>query len=314
MSNRAIVVDPTVAEHFVIKEVETPRPLLNQAVVRVHAISLNRGEIRYSMAAPAGRRPGWDLAGIVEQPAADGSGSKAGARVVGLMSLGAWGEQIAVPTSQLAELPADVPFAAAATLPVAGLTALYSLAKGGSLLAQNVLITGSTGGTGDFLIQLARLAGANVVATVRSKDRVSAVERSGAHHIVVGGDPSGAAEHGPYHMIIDSVGGPHFGKVLAMLAPASICVIFGTTGGADVTFSAQKFYSTGQVRLYGFILFNEINLTPASEGLRQLATLVSQGSLKPQIEIEESWEKIGSIAKALTDRKFTGKAVLHLVK
>jgi NADPH:quinone reductase-like Zn-dependent oxidoreductase len=314
MSNRAIVVDPAVPERFVIKDVEAPQALPSQAVVRVHAVSLNRGEIRYSMAAPAGRRPGWDLAGVVEHPAADGSGPAAGARVVGLMSLGAWAERIAVPTNQLAELPDNVSFTTAATLPVAGLTALYSLAKGGSLLAKNVLITGSTGGTGDFAIQLARLAGANGVATVRGEDRVAAVRRSGADHIVVGGDPSGAAAHGPYHAIIDSVGGPHFGKVLAMLARGGICVIFGTTGGNDVTFSAQKFYATGQVRLYGFILFNEIATIPASEGLRQLAMLVSQGKLKPHVEIEEPWEKIGAIAQALTDRKFTGKAVLHLVK
>jgi NADPH:quinone reductase-like Zn-dependent oxidoreductase len=314
MSNRAVVVDPTVPHRFVIQEVEDPKPLPNQAVVRVHAVSVNRGEVRYSMTAPAGRRPGWDLAGVVEQAAADGSGPKAGARVVGLLLLGSWGERVAVPTNQLAEIPDNVSFAVASTLPVAGLTALYSLARGGLILAQNVLVTGATGGTGDFAIQLAKLAGAKVVATVRGQERVAAVRRSGADEVVVGGDPSAAAAHGPYHLIIDSIGGPHFGKVLAMLGVGGKCVVFGTTAGNDVTINMQKFYLTGLLNLHGFILFKEILSDPATDGLTRLASLVSQGRLTPHIEIEESWEKVAEIAQALTDRTFAGKAVLHLVK
>jgi NADPH2:quinone reductase len=312
MSNRAVVIDPAVPERFVIKEVDEPRPLPNEAVVRVHAVSINRGEVRYSMTAPAGRRPGWDLAGVVEQAAADGSGPKVGTRVVGLLLLGSWGERVAVPTHQLTELPDNVSFALAATLPVAGLTALLSLGKGGSILAKNVLVTGATGGTGDFLIQLAKLAGAVVTATVRGEDRAAVVRRSGADHIVVGGDPSPAIEFGPFHLIIDSIGGPHFGKALDMLAPGGTCVIFGTTAGGDVTINASKFYGAGHKSLYGFILFKEFGIETAGDGLRRLAMLVSQGKLKPQIEVEANWEKVAEITAALTERKFVGKAVLHL--
>jgi len=314
MSNRAVVIDPSVPQRFVIKDVVDPQPLPDQAVVRVHAISVNRGEVRYSMTAPAGRRPGWDLAGVVEQAAADGTGPKVGARVVGLMYVGAWGELVAVPTNALAELPDSVSFAVASTLPVAGLTALYSLARGGLILGRNVLITGATGGTGDFLIQLAKLAGATVVATVRGQERAAVVQRSGADQVIVGGDPSGAAAHGPYHLIVDSIGGPHFGKVLAMLAQGGHCVVFGTTAGNDVTINMQKFYGTGLLNLHGFILFKEVLVDPASEGLRRLATLVSQGRLTPQIEVQEPWEKVAEVCQALTDRKFVGKAVLHVVK
>src|SRR5258706_10288139 len=134
MPTRAVVVDPSVAQRFVIKEVEDPQPLPNQAIVKVHAVSVNRGEVRYSMSAPAGRRPGWDLAGVVEKAATDGSGPKEGARVVGLASLGSWAQRVAVPTNALAELPENVSFEVAATLPVAGLTALHSLYKGGFLV------------------------------------------------------------------------------------------------------------------------------------------------------------------------------------
>ena len=311
-TNRAVVVNPEAAGRLVIEEMAMPSPLPNEAVVGVRAISLNRGEVRHSMTAPAGRRPGWDLAGIVEQPAADGSGPKIGARAVGLVYQGAWAEHVAVPINQLAEIPDNVSFAQAATLPVAGLTALHALYKGGCLLAETVLITGPTGGTGDFACQLAKLAGAKVVATVRTPEREAFARDAGADEVVIGGDPTVAGVFGPYHLIIDSVGGPHFGKVAAMLAHKGVCVIFGTTAGTDVTFSASKFYSTGCTTLYGMILFQEIKHTEsAAIGLKKLGSLVSAGKLQPHIDIEEPWSKSAQIAQKLTDRQFIGKAVLH---
>src|SRR5213592_3288639 len=129
MSNLAVVVDPEAPGRLAIRPVPDPAPDRGEALVRVHAISLNRGEVRRSTMAPAGWRPGWDLAGVVETAAPDGSGQRVGARVVGLMLEGAWAERVAVPTHSLAELPDKVTFSQAATFPVAGLTALHALSK-----------------------------------------------------------------------------------------------------------------------------------------------------------------------------------------
>src|SRR5579884_1768931 len=120
-ANHAVVVDPSVKGRLALQEVASPTPLPSEALVRVAAISLNLGEVRRSTTAEAGWQPGWDFAGTVEQQAADGSGPRRGARVVGVLSVGAWAEVIAVPTPMLAELPDTVTFSQAATLPVAGL-------------------------------------------------------------------------------------------------------------------------------------------------------------------------------------------------
>jgi len=306
----AVVVDPGARGRFVIRQVPSPQPLPNQLLIRVKAISLNRGEVRMSLDAPAGRRLGWDFAGIVEEAAADGSGPAVGAPVVGMLNSGSWAQRIAAPSNSVAELPDKVGFAQAATLPVAGLTALHALYKGGFLLGKPVLITAPTGGTGDFACQLARLGGARVTATVRSQQREAFVRGLGVEHVVVGEDPAPAAKFGPYSLIIDSVAGPNFGKVLAMLASGGTCVMFGATGGAEASFNASQFYPTGGAKLYGLAVFKELLLEPASVGLKVLVDLLAAGQLKPHIDVEASWNKVAEIAQQLMDRKFLGKAVL----
>ncbi|MBW7454949.1 alcohol dehydrogenase, partial [Paenibacillus sepulcri] len=157
---RAIVVCPAIEGRLKIDYVKSPRPASSEALVRVSAVSLNLGEVRTSMRAAAGWRPGWDLSGVIEQPAADGSGPPIGTRVFGMVPSGSWAEFVAVPTSFLAEISENVTFAQAAALPVAGLTALYALERGGFLLNRNVLVTGASGGVGHFACQLAHQAGA----------------------------------------------------------------------------------------------------------------------------------------------------------
>ncbi|WP_089936181.1 alcohol dehydrogenase catalytic domain-containing protein [Candidatus Entotheonella palauensis] len=95
---QAVVADPNSAERLVIRDVPAPSPAPFEALVRVAAISLNRGETRGAFQSEVPWQPGWDAAGVVEQPAADGSGPPAGARVVGIIPNGAWAQQVAIPT------------------------------------------------------------------------------------------------------------------------------------------------------------------------------------------------------------------------
>jgi NADPH2:quinone reductase len=308
---RAVLADPTLPGRLAIQEVEYPQAAPSEALVRVGAISLNRGEVRRALAAETSWRPGWDLAGVVEQAAADGSGPKQGARVVGLLPAGAWAEVVAVPTNSLAELPAAVSLTQAATLPVAGLTALYALEKGGSLLGRNVLVTGASGGVGHFAIQLAVYAGAQqVVGVVRQEQYVSFVREAGAHAVVVSDDGQAAGQYGPYDRIIDSVGGQVLGTILGMLAPDGICVNFGVSATSTVAFDLRSFFAIGGTSLHGFYLFHELQRQSAQSGLTRLGRLVEAQHLHPHIALEESWERISKIAHQLMERRFAGKAVL----
>jgi NADPH:quinone reductase-like Zn-dependent oxidoreductase len=308
-TNRAIVVDPDAPGRLVIRPVPEPAPDRAEAVVRVRAISLNRGEVRRSGMAAAGWRPGWDLAGTVERPAADGSGPRADARVVGMLNEGAWAERVAVPTDRLAALPDKVTFSQAATFPVAGLTALHALAKGGLLLGRRVLVTGATGGVGDFAVQLARLAGAHVTASARRADQIPTLRELGAHEVLV------AEEIPPtpkYDLVIESVGGRTLGTALRALQRGGVCVTLGVSAGAEVTFDAREFFVAGRTTLYGLYLFTELGNEPASVGLRRLAELVAAGQLSPHVSLERPWGEIAQVAQDLIARRFPGKAVLTL--
>ncbi|HVQ75599.1 MAG TPA: zinc-binding dehydrogenase [Candidatus Binatia bacterium] len=307
--NRAVVVDPAAPGRLVIRAVPEPVPDRGEAVVRVRALSLNRGEVRRAGMAAAGWRPGWDLAGEVAQPAADGSGPRAGARVVGLLPEGAWAERVAVPTHALAELPDKVTFSQAATFPVAGLTALHALARGGVLLGRRVLVTGATGGVGDFAVQLARLAGAHVTASARSESQAAALRQLGAHEVTVGDDIPAAPK---YDVVIESVGGRTLGTALAALERGGTCVTLGVSASSEVTFDARAFFVTGRTTLHGFYLFTELGTEPAGIGLRRLAELVAAGQLAPHVSLERAWTEIAGVAQDLMDRRFPGKAVLTL--
>lgn len=299
---------------LVLFDAEPPKPQRRDAVVRVHAISVNRGEIRRSLGASAGFRPGWDIAGVVETAAADGTGPKAGARVVGLLPVAAWAEQVAVPTDSLAVLLEAVSFAQASCLPVAGLTALHALTKRGDLLGRKVLITGPTGGVGHFAMQLARLQGAHVVAAVRDEKQVAFAREHGAHEVaIVGQDPSKAAEKGPYDLILESVGGASFNAATKMLASDGVLVTFGISGGTEGTVELSPFYIKGGCQIYGLAVFHELaRYEPASIGLARLSALLADKRLKVHIAVEKPWTAIDEVGRDLQSRKYVGKAVLHV--
>ena len=311
---QAVVVDPAAPGKLAIKPIELCDPDRDEAAVRVTAISLNRGETRRALQqAEPGWRPGWDFAGMVETAAPDGSGPGPGTRVVGILPSGAWAERVNCRTHAIAALPDAVGNAEAATLPVAGLTALHALRQGGLLLGRKVLVDGASGGVGHLACQLAAATGAQVWGQIRREEHRAAVAQWCGGRVVLGRGLAAAKPHGPFWLILDSLGGSTLGAALGMLQPGGTCVTFGVSEAAETTFESRGFFATGGVHLYGLTLFHELmSVERAGIGLALLADLIATKKLRPQIAVQAPWSEIGTTARRLIDREFTGKAVLHV--
>jgi NADPH:quinone reductase-like Zn-dependent oxidoreductase len=294
----ALVAAPPTAE---IREVPDPEPKADEALVEVRAFSLNRGEVMRLADMNDGDVTGWDVAGVVRQAAADGSGPKEGARVVGLVGRGAWAQLAAVPTGWLAELPENVSFEDAATLPVAGITALETLDIGGNPLGRRVLVTGASGGVGTFAIQLAKHAGAHVTALAR---RQEGLRELGADE-VVDSVPEGAE----YDTILDGVGGPILGAAIGAVAPFGTVVSFANTIREPVTFPTRTLFGRAPgAKVVGFLVFRCTRDGAAT--LARLAALTAAGRLQPRIDRVASWREAPQLLQDLVDYKIAGKAVL----
>ena len=113
-------------------------------------------------------------------------------------------------TDLLAELPDDVSFEAASTLPVAGITAIRALEVGGALLGRRVLVTGAAGGVGRLAIQLAHRAGAHVTGVVRNAERGAGLRELGADELITTLEPDGEN----FDLLLESVGGASLAAAL----------------------------------------------------------------------------------------------------
>lgn len=289
-----------------LRELPEPQPRRNEALVAVHAFSLNRGELRSVRNNGEGWVPGQDVGGVVLKQAEDGSGPPAGARVVALTDEFGWAQRVAVAAHRMAVLPDNVGFAQAATLPVAGLTALRTLRHGAPLLGKRVLITGAAGGVGTIAVQLAARSGARVTAVVGRAERPAGMQELGAREVIEDIEKA----QGRYGLILESAGGASLAHAVKLVEARGIVVVYGNSSGEPTTIAFADFRGAPNSRVQSFSYFYSEAEDRFAPDLALLVSLIADGSLTPRIGAERSWRDFAGVAEQLRDRRVSGKAVL----
>jgi NADPH:quinone reductase len=208
--------------------------------------------------------------------------------VVALTDEFGWAQRVAVPAHRMAVLPDPVSFVAAATLPVAGLTALRTLRLGGPLIGRSVLITGAAGGVGTLAVQIAARSGAVVTAVVGAPERGAGLRDLGATHIVHNIDNA----QGRFALILESSGGPSLAKAIQLVEAKGTVVVYGNSSGAPTSIDFAEFRGGQNARLQSFFYFTSEPEERFAPDLSLLVSLVADGSLKPL----SAWNAPGAIS------------------
>jgi NADPH:quinone reductase len=289
-----------------LSEVDEVSPAAGEAVIAVEAFSVNRGETFMLEDPPAGWRPGKDIAGRVARAAADGTGPRAGTRVVGHPPSRGWAERVAVRASALVELPDEVAAVTAAALPLAGLTALRLLRAAGPLIGRRLLITGASGGVGHYVTELAIASGAEVTAVSASPERGAKLTALGAAVVT---DPADAP--GRYDVVMESAGGPSLAAARRKARTTGIVLWFGQASRTRATIDFFDWID-GTVGAPIVAFAYERPDFADDADLATLVRLTATGRLHPEIGALLPWDRTPDVIDAIRQRRLRGNAVLTL--
>lgn len=221
---------------------------------------------------------------------------------------------VCVPQSQAVPLPEGVPLSQGAGLGIPYLTAHRCLFAGGSVAGATVLVTGGAGAVGNAAIQLARWAGARVVATVSSQEKADLAERAGAHDVIDyrSEDVAGRLRHvapGGLHRVVDVAVAANLPSYASVLRPRAGVAAYAAGGGADAPLPVRELMVRNAS--VEFVLV----YTLAPEWLERAADDVTAalegGALQPLPEHRYALEDIAAAHEAV-ERAVVGKVLVHI--
>ena len=302
------------------KEVEKPVPKDNEVLVRVHAASLNAGDLHFLRGEPLLRlttggllKPkhkilGDDIAGRVEAVGRNVKQFQPGDEVFGISDFGAFAEYRCVKKSEdrLVLKPANVSFEEAATVPMAAIPALQGLRDKGQIQSgQKVLINGASGGVGTFAVQIAKSFGAEVTA-VCSTRKMDMVRSIGADHVIDYTQEDFTKSEERYDLIL-AVGGYH--PILDYKRALSPEGIYVCTGGSLAQYF-QAMLLGPLISMMGSKKMGSALGKPNQKDLVFLIELFEAGKVVPVIDRRYTLSEVAEALRYLEEGHARGKVVI----
>jgi len=320
-----------------------PEPMIGpeDVLVRVKACALNHldiwtreGNPAYPLVLP--HIVGSDVAGTVDQIGSHVEGFTAGQRVcvspglscwrcnaclagrdnfcrsyglLGAVVHGGYAEYVKVPFRNLLPIPDHISFEQAAAFPLVSVTASHMLfALAGLQQGETVLVMGAGSGVGMMAVQMAKLAGAHVITTVGSEEKVPKAKNLGADAVInhskekVAERVKALTERHGVDVVIEHIGPDVWDSCLESLAKGGRLITCGATTGGDVKLNLRYMYAR-QLTIKGSYMGTRAELVKAAE-------LVGQGRLTPVIDRTFPLQEARQAQDLMVQRKFFGKIVL----
>lgn len=309
------------AEALVAAERPDPVAGPGQVRIRVHAAGVNRPDLlqrQGAYAPPPGASDimGLEVAGEVDQVGDGVTGWAVGDRVCALLGGGGYADFAVVDARHALPIPADLDFIHAAALPETVFTVFANVFEAGQLRAgETLLIHGATSGIGVAAIQMARAAGARVIATSRGAEKAAAAQALGADISLDASTDdlkAALAEIGGVDVVLDMVGADYADLNLGALKPGGRWVVIATLTGAEARIDLLR------VMLKRIVLTGStLRARPADEKARLTAAVretvwpwVASGRVRPRIEATFALENAAAAHQMLEGGRHVGKIVL----
>src|SRR5881275_3294484 len=311
-----------------LEDVEKPVPNDDQILVKVHAVSVNpydwhfiEGTPKFMRAMIGGlRKPkdtrlGVDFAGTVETVGKSVTQYKPGDEVFG-GSTGAFAQYLCRrATGSVAPKPAGLTFEQAASMNIAGITALQGVRDKGKVQpGQKVLINGASGGVGTFAVQIAKSFGAEITGVCSTRN-VELVQSLGADHVIdyTKEDFTKGDQH--YDVILDNVGNHSLSEYRRLLTPNGKYVLIGGGGvnegrwlGPGLTHALNAMFLSKFVSQKMGMMLAELN----QKDLTALADLMQSGKVTPVIDKTYTLSELPQAIEYLEQGHARGKVVVKV--
>lgn len=296
-------------ESFEFKDVDTPIPLDNEVLVKIHACSVNASDWERLKGSPIYTRMwglfkpkypilGSDIAGTIEAVGKKVTAFKVGDSVFGDI-LGRWGgfaEYACAPEKDLLLKPDSISFEVAAALPQAASVALQGLRDKGKIQAgQKVLINGAGGGAGSFAVQFAQLFEAEVTG-VDNNEKLDLIHSLGAKYAIDYAEEDFTQNGKQYDLILDFVASHSIGDYSKALTPTGSYIMVG----GQMTHLFQTLIGGSLISLTSQKKMSILGAKP-NKDLPYVIELINSGKITPVIE------KIYPLADSLTALQYLGE-------
>lgn len=320
-----VITRPGGPEVLAIKEVETPQPVGDWVRVRVRAAGLNRADLAQRAGfypAPAGSPsdiPGMEFAGEVDAVGPLVTRWKAGQRVMGIVGGGGQAEYLLVHEGMLVEIPENLDFVQAASIPEVFITAHDALFSQAALqMGERLLVHAVGSGVGTAAIQIAKAVGATVYGTSRTASKLERAKELGLDVGLV--DTNFAAEikqltHGEgVHVVLDFVGANYMQQNLESLTAWGRLVFLATLGGSNANVDLSMVMAK-RLQIRGCTLRSrtlEEKLRATRLFATQVVPLFANATIVPVVEEVFPLRDIAKAHAQMAENRNFGKLVLRI--